>query len=74
MHNHTFLKEPFETMTSMINNLAVGLLLMVGAGIVYFIEASLFGVNYGIAILPIVFLVVGIGLVLGYIINRNHKE
>ena len=61
-------------MTPMIDNLAVGLLLMVIAGIVYSIEASLFGFNYEMAILPIAFLVVGFALVLRYIINRNHEE
>jgi hypothetical protein len=74
MHNHTFLKGPFETMTPMINNLSVGLLLMVIAGIVYSIEVSLFGFNYEMAILPIAFLIVGSALALRYIINRNHKE
>ena len=58
----------------MIKNLAVGLLLIVVAVLIYFIEASLYGVNFVTAILPIVFSIIGIGLILWYIINRNHKE
>jgi len=58
----------------MINNLAVGLALIVVAILVYFIEASLYGVNYVTAILPIFLSIIGIGFALWYIINRNHKE
>lgn len=58
----------------MIENLAVGLLLIAVAILVYFIEASLYGFNYVTAILPIVLSIIGIVLVLRYIVNRNHKE
>ena len=74
MQNHIFLIEYYDTLIIIINLLAVGLLLIVAAILVYFIEASLYGVNYFSAILPIVFSIIGIGLVLWYIINRNHKE
>jgi len=58
----------------MIENLTVGLLLIIVAILGIFIEASFYGFNYVTAILPIIFSSIGIGLVLRYIINRNHKE
>lgn len=58
----------------MINNLVFGLLLIVAAVLIYFIEASLYGIDYITAILPIVFSIIGIGFALWYIVNRNHKE
>jgi hypothetical protein len=58
----------------MINNLALGLLLIVVGILIYFIEVGLKELNYVSAILPIVFSIIRIGLVLWYIINRNHEE
>lgn len=60
--------------TNMINNLTFGLLLVVVAIPIYFIEAGLFGVDYFTAILPIVFSIIGIGFVLSISLRQIIKD